>query len=176
MTSTVTICAAAREFHDASRSSNEATSRDNLAIGTLSFNSKCAKLQRYYVKVVECGREVLARDHTYDRRGSHIITTVRYLCLRDKTCDWITHPTNAELFRDASTHLYLAQMAIIMRTIDIVLAVSHRPLNWAGAALNSDLHWPGAVMREAYVQVDELIYSRPKRERQSVALSWGLRC
>jgi hypothetical protein len=72
-------------------------------------------------------------------------------------------------------------MAIIMRTIDIVLAVSHRPLNWAGAALNSDLHWPGAVMREAYVQVDELIYSRPKRERQSevwivgyMGMSWRI--
>jgi hypothetical protein len=154
MTSTVTIRATAHEVHDALRPSNEATSCNILAIGTLSSNSKRARLQRYYGKIVECGREVLARDHTYDRRGSHIITTVRYLCLRDKACDWIIHPTNAELFRDTSTHPYLAQMAIIMRTIDIVLAISHRPLNWPGAALNSDLHWPGAVMREAYGQVE----------------------
>ena len=175
MSSTVTICATAREFHDAPGPSNEATSHDSLAIGTLSFNSKHAKLQRYYAKVVECGREVLARDHTYDRRGSHIVTTVRYLRLRDKTCDWITHPTNAELFRDASTHPYLAQMAIIMRTIDVVLATSHRPLHWPGAALDPDLSWPGVVMRDAYRQVDELIYKRPKRECQSVALNWGLR-
>jgi hypothetical protein len=175
MTSTVTICATAREFYDAPRPSNEATSHDSLAIGTLSFNSKRAKLQRYYVKVVECGREVLARDHTYDRRGSHIITTVRYLCLRDKTCDWVTHPTNAELFREASTHPYLAQMAIIMRTINIVLAISHRPLHWPGTALDPDLHWPDVVMREAYRHVDELIYKKAKRERQSVALNWGLR-
>ena len=162
MTSTVTICATAREPYDAPRPSNEATSRDNLTIGTLSFNSKRAKFQRYYEKIIDFGREVLARDHTYDRRGTHVITTVRYLGLRDETCDWITHPTNAELFKDASTHPYLAQMAIIMRTIDIVLAISHRPLHWPGAAFDLDLHCPAVVMHEAYRQVDELIYERPR--------------
>ncbi|KAG9198873.1 hypothetical protein G6514_009248 [Epicoccum nigrum] len=175
MTSTVTTCATTRDLCDAPRVSNNATSCDNLAIDTLSFNSERAKLQRYYAKVVGCGREVLARDHTYDRRGSRIITTVRYLCLHDKICDWITQSTDAELFRDASTHPYLAQMAIIMRTIDIALAVSHRPFNWPGAALDPHLCWPGVAMREAYRQVDELIYTRPTRGCQTVALSWPLR-
>ena len=154
-------------------SDTSSDSIDNLNCDRLSLNTKYVKYERYFKQLITLGREVLGRDHTYDRAGMHFFNTDRYLHLRDKIYSWITHPDNATLFTDPDTNFYLAQMEVTMRTIEITLSLSHQPISWPGAVPSSQQLpiWPGVQKGEVYCHFDQLIYGG--KELATEAMPWN---
>ncbi|KAF2628646.1 hypothetical protein BU25DRAFT_409676 [Macroventuria anomochaeta] len=146
---------------------------DSLDFDRLSLDTKYIKFERYFKQLIKLGREVLVRDHSFDTPGVHILNADRYLHLRDKVCDWITHPDNAALFTDRDTYFYLAQMSATMHTVEIALALPHQPINWPGAAPGPDLYWPGIGKRDVYRQFDQLIHDG--RDLNTEAMPWNRR-
>lgn len=146
-------------------------SLDNLDFDRSSLSTRYTKFERYFKQLVRISREVLGRDHTFDRHGHRFLNIDRYLCLRDKIHNWITQPGNAALFADRAEWFYLAQMAAAMNTIEIALALPHKQFAWPGAAPGLDPYWSGVGKRGIYRRFDELIHE--SQDLGAEAMPWN---
>lgn len=161
--------------------SSSGSSTNGLNINPLPRNTNHVQFEKYFTNLIRLGREVLtsnhSRDHSPDRtqnrtrartqhwrgrgrgRGDNrILTTDNYLVLRDQIHRWIASPPSVAPFLDHETYLVLAVMATAMRTIEIALAIPHRPVHWPGAAPGTDAVWPAVRRDLVYRCVDNLVY------------------
>ncbi|KAJ8114889.1 hypothetical protein OPT61_g3342 [Boeremia exigua] len=153
------------------RNTPSSGNKKNLNPDGSTLEPKYVKFQRYFEQLIKLGREILARDHTYDRCGHHFLNADRYLRLREKLCTWMCHRKHSTLFTHRDTFFYLAQMAIAMQTIEIVLSLPHQPIRWPGVTPGPSPCWPGVAKQEVYRQFDELIHNGKKLDIK--AMPWN---
>ncbi|KAF9700597.1 hypothetical protein EKO04_001289 [Ascochyta lentis] len=138
--------------------SNSDSSRDSLDSGRSILDTKYSKFERYFKRLIKLGREVLTKDHTFERPGKRFLYANEYLHLRDRVYGWIARSENSSLFTDCDSYFLLAQMATMMSTVEQALVIPHVPFTWPGAASGLRPHWPDVQMRDVYRQVDELVH------------------
>ncbi|KAJ4342074.1 hypothetical protein N0V87_001400 [Didymella glomerata] len=156
-----------------SSGSNSADSIDRLNFDRLSLENKFIKFERDFRRLIKLAREVLNRDHTFDSLSARTLNTQQYYSLLDRAADWVTKPASAALFTDHATYSYLAQMAAIMQTLEIALAIPHQPVKWPGATSGPNPIWPGVNKHEVFCQFDQLV--KGDREVDTEAMPWNRR-
>lgn len=161
----------ADSVHAISSSTSSGNSLDSLNFDRLSLNTKYIKFERYLKRFIKLGREVLGRDHSFDSLSARTLNAGQYFFLREQVVNWIAQPDNAALFTDRDTYFYLAQMAATIQTVEIALALPHRPIDWPGAAPGPDPVWPGIGKRDVFRQFDQLIHGG--RELDTEAMPWN---
>ncbi len=160
--------------YDIQSTSSSDNSTECLSLASLSPDSNYLKFERYSKQLIRLGREVIAKDHTCDRLGQRFLNTDRYLRVHDKVRAWVCLDDNAAVFADSEAFFYLAQIAIAMQTIEIMLALPHQPIRWPGANPGPSLCWPGVTKQEVYRRFDELIFYG--RDLEAEALPWAIIC
>jgi hypothetical protein len=152
-------------------SSTSSTSIDNLDFRRSILNTRYTRFERYFSRLIILGRNVLAKDRTFERPGLHFSYVGEYFHLRDRIRKWFTKPSNTALFLTYDSYSYVMQIVGLMGTFERALALPPVVIAWPGVEFAPCSVLLNVQIQAMYCEVDSFLFDGQELKIES--LPWN---